>query len=325
MDQKGIKTARETLAAAYPDFPIPERCYLVLSSARSGSTLLCRHLTEIGYGRPIEAFNPNLNPRKRLNWGIDYNDPRAYIQKAIEHQTVNGVTGMKLSPNQFKVFLDNARKLLVPANVELNDAEVVEVFFPGAKLIHLQRKKKLKQAVSYAKALQNGIWRETSDQDEEYKQYLLPALYDRDHIECCFDIAVSNDIYWQHYLSTNDLKAYRVYYEDLAADYVTRMTEIYKFLGIKDAEVIAPPLRKQSNKESQDWEAMFIQDTPWFKDPSIVAAYEAGDLDALYLLRTRMIVLAREQARWKVMPANRSKSIRTFFFRIRRKLAPKKA
>jgi LPS sulfotransferase NodH len=325
MDQKSIKTAREYLAATHPDFPIPGNCYLVLSSARSGSTLLCRHLTEIGYGRPIEAFNPNLNPRKRLNWGIDYNDPKAYIQKAIEYQTVNGVTGMKLSPNQFRVFLENAHRLLAPAGVQLKDAEIVEVFFPKAKLIHLQRRKKLKQAVSYAKALQNGIWRETTDQDEEYKQYLLPALYDRDHIECCFDIAVSNDVYWQHYLRTNELKAFLIYYEDLAADYVKNMTEIYRFLGIKGKEVIAPPLRKQSNKESQDWEAMFIQDTPWFSDPAIKAAYDAGDLDTLFLLRSRMIILAREQARWKVMPANRTKSMRNLLFRVKRKLSPKKA
>lgn len=105
MNQENIQRAREELRRGYPDLPIPQTSYLVLSTARSGSTLMCRHLTEIGYGRPIEAFNSNVNPRKRLNWGIDYNDPYAFMKKVIEYQTVNGVFGMKLSPNQFNLFL----------------------------------------------------------------------------------------------------------------------------------------------------------------------------------------------------------------------------
>ena len=141
MDKSKAALARDYILKTYPDFPIPETNYLVLSSARSGSTLLCSHLQKIGYGKPIEAFNPNPNPRKRLNWGIDYADPRAFIQKAIEFQTVNGVMGMKLSPNQFNLFLTTARKLLEPSGIDLNDAEILEVFFPGAKYIHLQRRK----------------------------------------------------------------------------------------------------------------------------------------------------------------------------------------
>lgn len=319
MDQTKVQTARDFIRKTYPDIPIPQTSYLVLSSARSGSTLLCSHLQKIGYGKPIEAFNPNTNPRKRLNWGIDYNDPHAFMKKAIEFQTVNEVMGMKLSPNQFTLFLSTARKLLETSGIVLTDAEILEVFFPGTRFIHLQRRKKVKQAISYAKALQNGVWRETTDQDDEYKKYLLPALYDREHIECCFDILMTNDVFWQQFMRDNHLSHMTVYYEDLAANYVDKMTEVYVYLGITGKEIIAPPLRKQANKESDEWETRFTAETPWLHDSRMAQAYAEGDLDTLYLQRSRMLMLAREQARWKSMPANRWKPIRSLLFKIKRK------
>ena len=178
----------------------------------------------------------------------------------------------------------------------------------------------MKQAISYAKALQNGVWRETVDQDEEYKRFLLPAMYDREHIECCFDILMTNDVFWQQFIRDNGLSSMVVWYEDLAANYVEEMTKVYNYLEIKDKEIIAPPLRKQSNKESQDWEERFTAETPWLHDARMLKAYEEGDLDTLYLLRSRMVMIAREQQRWKTMPANKFKSIRSFSFKLKRKL-----
>jgi len=80
--------------------------------------------------------------------------------------------GMKFMPNQFLIFLDNARRFLKPTNLVYKDAELVEIFFPSTKYIHLERKNKLKQAISYSKALQDGIWREAEGEDEKYKNTL---------------------------------------------------------------------------------------------------------------------------------------------------------
>lgn len=293
---------------------------MVLTSARSGSTLLCSHLEKIGYGRPIEAFNPNQNHRLKYNWGIDYADPRAYIQKAFEFQTVNGVMGIKFHPAQYRIFLENARKLIAPSEIELDEAEILSVFFPNTKYIHLQRRQKIKQAISYAKALQNGVWNETADLDQEYKKYILPSLYDREHIECCFDILLANDISWKKLLTGNNLPHLAVWYEDLVGNYVEKMSEIYQYLGIKDEEIDPPPLRRQANKESLEWQSLFSAETPWFTEPIIVKTYQAGDLDGLYHLRTTQIIREREQKRWKSMPAVRYKKIRSLSFRIQRKI-----
>ena len=271
MNTQKIEDARDFLKHAYPDLPIPKRSYLVLMSARSGSMLLCAQLEKIGFGRPVEAFNPNKNPMFHNVWDIDYSNDYAYLKKAVEFQTVNDVMGMKFSLNQFKLFLEKARRLLAPSEILLDDAEVVEVFYPATRYIHLQRRDKVKQAISYAKAWQNGIWYEAADGSEEFKQYLLPAVYDREHIECCFDIVLSIDIGWQHYLQENNLDSLLVWYEDLAEDFPGKMREVYDFLGIKAEGMDLPPLKKQANRQSQEWEARFRAETPWLANPRIAS------------------------------------------------------
>ena len=319
MNNPNIGLARDLLLKKHSDIPIPSKSYLVLMTQRSGSTLLCAHLERIGYGRPIEAFNAHQNHRNSIQWEIDYTDPHAYIKKAIEYQTVNDVMGMKFNLTEFRLFLENARRLIQPAEFSLSDAEMVEVFFPGTRYIHLQRRNKVKQAISFSKALQNGIWNETVDQDEKYKKYVLPSVYDREHIECCFDILLTGDLVWQYYLSGNQLSNKLVWFEDMIQNYPGKMREIYEYLGIQDKEIIDPPLRKQSNQESLLWAARFEKETPWIREAKIQGAMETGNLSALWLDRSQQIAYQKEHARWQVMPAIRYKAIRTFFFRGKRK------
>lgn len=315
-----IQMGREFIQQKCPGFPVPTNSYLVLSTARSGSTMLTTYLGKIGFGYPIEAFNPNKNSRTRYNWGIDYSDPIAYIKKAIEFQSIDGVMGMKFMPNQFLIFLDNARRFLKPTNLVYKDAELVEIFFPSTKYIHLERKNKLKQAISYSKALQDGIWREAEGEDEKYKKYVTPAVYDREHIECCFDLSLANDQYWRHYLLSNQLSFFHVYYEDLTNNYFEEIEKIHNYLGIVGKEICAPSLRKQATGLSEKWEKQFTKETPWLLDSHFVDLYEHGRQEDLFIERCRMVFNQREQQRWKVMPANRYKKIRSLKLQIFRKL-----
>ncbi len=320
MNNEKIQQAREFLRQRFPEIPVPQRSYLVLMSARSGSMLLCAQLEKIGFGRPIEAFNPNKNPMFQNVWDIDYSNDYEYLKKAIEYQTVNGVMGMKFSLNQFHLFLEKARRLLGEPGAQLTDAEVVEVFFPGTRYIHLQRRDKVKQAISYAKAWQNGIWYEAADGGEEFKEHLLPAVYDREHIECCFDIVLSIDAAWQDYLEENQLQFLQVWYEDLAADFGGKMRDVYDFLEVQEEALPVPPLKKQANLQSQEWEKRFRAQTPWLSNPRIAVALQAGDIRALMAERNPISPLERANARWEVMPANRFKPLRSIVFRVKRKL-----
>ncbi len=320
MNAAAISTARDFISRTYPGIQLPQCSYLVLMSARSGSMLLCAQLEKAGFGRPVEAFNSNKNPMFHNVWDIDYSNDHDYLKTAIDYQTVNGVLGMKFSLNQFHLFQQVAGRLLAPANIPLSDAETVEVFFPGVRYIHLQRRDKVKQAVSYAKAWQNGIWYENADGGDDFKEYLLPALYDREHIACCLDIILAIDLGWQRYLRENQLDSLEIWYEDLAADFAGKMREVYDFLGIKDAIIEAAPLRKQANTQSQEWEQRFRAETPWLSEPANAAALASGDLASLPGEHELAAATARGVARWQVMPATRYKALRSLAFRVKRKL-----
>jgi trehalose 2-sulfotransferase len=320
MDTARIKQARTQLLSTTPQLKLPERSYLVLMSARSGSMLLCAHLEKIGFGRPVEAFNPNKNPMFHNDWAIDFHNPLAYLQTAIDFQTVNGVMGMKLSLNHFHLLLEKARMLLGSQAAGMDDAEVTEIFFPELRYIHLQRRDKVKQAISYAKAWQTGIWYETTEDGEEYKEYVLPPVYDREQIEGCLDLVIAGDAGWSSYLRGHGLTAHKIWYEDLADTYSEEMQAVYTFLGVPEKEVIAPPLKKQADSRSLDWEQRFVRETPWLQTPRIAEAMRCGDMESLLVERAQLAFRDRAARRWEEMPAHRLMAIRRFIFRARRKI-----
>jgi LPS sulfotransferase NodH len=318
LNYEKIKNIRKQIQTQYPEFPFPENSYLVLYSARSGSNLLCKYLTKVGIGNPVEAFNPNISNRKRLNWGIDYKDPIEHLHTSIKQQSVNNIMGMKLSIPHFNLFLTTARAVVGDAS--LSESEMIEVIFPNVKYIHIQRKGKIRQAISFSKAKQNGIWLQKVGEDKTYLDYIIPAVYDREHIECCFDKLLMEDAAWNHFLTRHHLPFLHVWYEDLAKEPEKTVNEVYNFLGIEGKEVVRAPLRKQSNTKSKDWEAKFRKETPWLQNKSIKEALENGDLLSLATARNVMITEQRENERYWQMPATKFKWFRKWFIRGKRKL-----
>jgi trehalose 2-sulfotransferase len=322
MDMKNnlVAQARNKIQSDYPDIPLAAKSFIVLFIPRSGSNLLSTQLAEIGYGNPVEAFHFSKNFRKRVNWGIDFNDPHAFMKAALSYVAVGGVAGVKINPVQFQIFLGIARQLLGDLAPQLNEAEITEVFFPDVKYLHIQRRKKIDQAVSLSKALQNGIWKESVDEDTEYKKYLLPAVYDREFIECCLDVSLANDFFWTQYLRKYELPVFSIYYEDLAGDYINKMKAVYQFLGVSKTSNITPQTRKQSTSQSNEWVTRFVTETDWLKEPDFAQAYESSDLETLFYLRSRKLIVDHQTARWNQIPAIKFKPFRSFWFNATRKI-----
>lgn len=317
-----IIQARKGIHNTLGVLPVPERSYIVLMSPRSGSTLLCTHLQNIKYGMPIEAFHFNHNRIRRLHgWDIDFSDPYEHIKKALDFQTVNGIFGTKFSWIEFEIFLNAGRKLTDQTGIPLNDAEVVDVFFPKSAYIHLKRRNKIKQAVSYAKAMQGGIWH-VQAQEKDRREYVPPEEYNREHIESCLDNLLAFDAAWENYLQRHDLPFLELWYEDLANDYYDKMREIHAFLGIEQDQIEEPPLKKLANTESQEWVKRFTAETPWLEDKTIKEALDAGDVSTASIYRLLMLTRERERKNWEKIPVNRFrlKRVKTMLFRIRRKL-----
>lgn len=323
MSTNEIKAAQAYIQAQHPGFPVPEKSYVILMAPRTGSTLLTTHLQQIDYGYPIEAFHFNHGSmRRQYGWEIDFNDPYAYMQKAIEFQMVNNISGVKLSWLQFQTFLKTARQITDPHNPDLSEIDLIRVFFPNLSILYMKRLDKVKQAISYSKGKQTGIWAVKVDQSDNYKNYVVPAVYDRAHIEGCLEELLAFDIAWENFLRLHRLDYLEIWYEDLAKDFLNEMARIYEFLGIERDKIPEPTLRKQSNTSSLEWASRFRAETPWLEEDRVFAnAMQSGDFMTAYIQRSMRLITRKEEDRWREMPATRFKSIRKFVFRAQRKLS----
>ena len=317
-----LLVARDYLHEMYGDFLTPEKTCIVLSGPRSGSNLLLRHLEAIGYGKPVEAFHGNNERIKREHgWDINFDDPFEFISHAIEYQTVKGICGVKLGWYQFQHYLKLARELFKDYSAPLTDWDLVEVFFTNPSYIHLVRKNKVKQAISFSKGQQTGVWYIPADDDGEYKNYVLPPVYDREHIERCFGLVLSVDAQWMTLLASDQISHKVVWYEEYVADYETQLREIDSYMGgVGEITVPELPLLKLADKTTLNWVERFESETPWLKEPLVKKAMEKPDLLLLMALLSNNFFTKAEDQYFLQMPSTRTKPIRKFYYSVRRKL-----
>jgi LPS sulfotransferase NodH len=168
--------------------------YLICSTPRTGSSLLCDALAGTGVaGRPEEYFqfrartgfprrpqeyfegagDPEifdiLGPRTRVEDVEARYDPsrferyEQYLAWAVEAGTTsNGVFGAKVMWGYFNGFVTGLRWAL-PGRQRLPVPELVQSVFPNLTYITVSRRDKVRQAVSLWRALQTWSW--SSDQN----------------------------------------------------------------------------------------------------------------------------------------------------------------
>src|SRR3954469_25286570 len=79
--------------------------YVICSTSRSGSYLLCELLWRTGVaGAPEEFFHPQYMPRLMERWGVEELDE--YVRALLAHKTTpNGVFGAKIHWAQYGAVL----------------------------------------------------------------------------------------------------------------------------------------------------------------------------------------------------------------------------
>src|SRR5262249_16852729 len=134
------------LLSAELDFPTstpPTTFYVVASTPRSGSTYLCHSLWSTGQmGAPLEYFNYHSHMLQMSAW-LRAGGLGQYVSRLVAcRPSPNGLFGFHSHWHQF-VFVRLAQLLRL---------------FPHLRFIYIERKDRLAQAVSYAKALQARQW-----------------------------------------------------------------------------------------------------------------------------------------------------------------------
>lgn len=244
--------------------------YIICTSPRSGSTLLCRMLEATGCcGVPDSHFHE----ASVAAWLADHSAPlegyttdldalRTAIRAGQTSGTGDtGTFGLRLQSHSFLFFMDQLR-LLNPC--EDTDASRITAAFGQTRFIHLSRASKLEQAISYLKARQTGLWHRAPDGSEiERLSAPRPIEYSRDAIAALIAEFEAYDRDWNRWFAGEGIAPLRVGYEALAATPRSVLAEVLTFLGLSGELALeaAIPVARLSDEVNRDWALRYCAET----------------------------------------------------------------
>lgn len=244
-----------------------QTCYLVLATPRSGSTLLGQGLQATGLaGDPKEFFG-----HKMSFWMERWRTPTfsayaAHLRQA--RATTNGVFGAKLLYRQLLHLESLARR--EPELADLPLPVILDRLFPDLHLVWVSREDKVRQAISWFKARQTGVWGQNQEQtapklgrawrlgDEPLQPGEL--AFDYDGIAALVRQAETEDAAIGQFFATNGIEPYRVVYEEFSPHYEETIIALLRWLDIMpppDFTLPDPRTVKLADDRTNEWVARF--------------------------------------------------------------------
>ena len=239
--------------------------YIICTSPRSGSTLLCKLLAATGVaGNPDSYFHrPSIS-----EWLADLGLTRKpsvperelleeIFRAAIAKGTLDGVFGLRLQRHSFAFFTE---KLAVLYPGRSNDVERFQTAFGRTLFVHLTRRDKIAQAVSYVKAQQTGLWHAAPDGTE--LERLSPPrepAYDASEIRTCLEEVTAHDHGWERWFAASEIDPLRIAYEELSEGPGETLRALLDHLGLEReaADGVEPGVAKLADNINQDWVTRF--------------------------------------------------------------------
>lgn len=240
----------------------PYDSYIVCTSPRSGSTLLCSLLTAVGIaGNPKSYFHDSsidewlhyfdLAPDASLS---ERDTLKKIFKAAITlGSNSNGIFGLRLQYFSFEFF---RQKLTVLHPELMTDTERVKAVFGNTLYIHLTRQNKVEQSVSYVKATQTGLWHAAPDGTELERLSPPQELqYDGDEILKQIEEMSAYDQGWTEWFATEQIIPLQVKYETLSENPIETLCMILDKLGLNSASAneVEISVGKLADQTSDDW------------------------------------------------------------------------
>ncbi|SEH08286.1 Stf0 sulphotransferase [Candidatus Venteria ishoeyi] len=198
---------------------LPSIKYIVCSTGRSGSFLMCRQLFNSGLGIPHEYFNKMHQNIISNRMGLDADNDQCYVNFLLSHRvTKNHVWGTKLHWNQCLYRDDFFKKNFLNTNV---------------KYIFLYREDVIAQAVSYHISLITGYWGFDGLKTTSSKNIDLNNM---EHIQKCYEIILKGNLYWKVFFEENKITPLYIKYEDFVKDQTNCVSKVASFLGVPKSE-----------------------------------------------------------------------------------------
>lgn len=239
--------------------------YIICTSPRSGSTLLCSLLAATGLsGNPESYFHrPSLSAWLRhfeLSPSPDLSEEeilQMIFKAALKAGRRGGIFGCRLQRHSFDFFV-NKLSVLYPSLTKLS--ECLEATFGRVLYIHLTRCDKVEQAVSYVKAEQTGLWHKAPDGTE--LERLTPPkepVYNENQIRTSYEEMVQADHDWKRWFEAEQITPLRITYTALASHPKETLTKILNVLGVDSKAIrgVEPGVAKLADAISADWVSRF--------------------------------------------------------------------
>jgi LPS sulfotransferase NodH len=235
--------------------------YLICASQRSGTTLLCRALADTGVaGRPEEYFLAE-DPSRLPSWSFWEEGPygvvngvqsrEEYLQLVLRLGTTpNGIFGAKLMWNYLSWAIAKFQEM--PRFAERSAAEILHAVFPDLRVVHVTRRDRVGQAVSWARMAQDGVW-VVSDEEPpvptgrpEYRFELIAGME---------QLIAAGEIGWRSFFDEIACPRLEIVYEDLVSDrYESTIRDVLVHIGADHTVSIpAPRTHRQADALNDEW------------------------------------------------------------------------
>ena len=213
----------------------PQCSYLICSVPRSGSNLMCELLSATGLaGAPTELFNPGFMPVLKQHWGVETTEE--YVDQLLARKTgPNGVFGAKVGWGQYRtVFGDgDPRERL-----------------PNLHLLFMTRRDRLRQAVSWVRAIQSRRW-----QSIQRGRPDGAVEFDPEHIARKLRRIARAEEAWRAMFERHGIEPFEMVYEDLVADQDRTLRGALEFIGVEPPARldVEPTLGRLADEVSEAW------------------------------------------------------------------------
>lgn len=231
----------------------PRTSYIIYATPRSGSYLLCEALINTGLaGQPTEFFTPEQVQLYLDRYSIHWSDTAGYLDWVYTAGTTpNGVFGTKIIWQFFEDCLDLLRD--IEGNEKLSVPDLLAKVFPYHQTMVTTRRDKVRQAISYWKALQTQAWLSFGEEAEKSKQ---EVAFSFQAIESLRKRIIHDEREMQHYFWARNIQPLIVVYEDLAKAYEETALQVLDYLNIPVPTNLAfgpRKMQKQSNAQTEEW------------------------------------------------------------------------
>ena len=284
----GQERSRQARAGSPLALTAPERAYLVCSTQRSGSTYLCGLLATTGVaGNPQEYFEARaetgmpphpgyfLAGLPRTGAGIrddqrpteapGYSDLRGvdgwqtHLERTFAVGTTdNGVFGAKLMWSQLPDLEQHAAA--VPELAGLAGPELLERLFAHPVYLWMRRDDKVRQAISFWRALQTRTWRLEHPGGEDSEPVLHYSFEGIEHLRRRLS---ADDEAWGRFFSQAGLEPLELFYEtDVEPDPAAAVAQVLAHLGVELPPGWEPRARmvRQADELNEAWRVAYHRD-----------------------------------------------------------------